>query len=51
MLIPYFIAKLGRNYYHDKILNNNAYVKKYRINVEDIKDIEVYLYKNSDREG
>ena len=51
MLIPYLIAKLGRNYCHDRILNNNAYVKKYRINVEDIKDIEVYLYKDSDGEG
>ena len=47
MIIPYFIAKLQKNYCHDEILNNNAYVEKNKVNIEDVKDIEEYLYKNS----
>lgn len=44
MKLPYFVAKLQKNYCYDSILNNNEYVKKNEINIENIEDIEKYLH-------
>lgn len=51
MRLPYFLAKLQKNYCHDSVLNNNAYVKKNTINIETIEDIEEYLYNNNHMEN
>jgi glycosyltransferase involved in cell wall biosynthesis len=43
LFLTYIIAKMEANYCYDKSLNNNAYVKKNRIIVNNKKDIDSYL--------
>ena len=43
LFLSYIIAKMQKNYCYDKILNNNAYVKKHKIIIDSKEDVDKYL--------
>ena len=43
LFLPYSVARLQKRYCYDKVLNNNEYVKKNRINVREPQDVDMYL--------